>query len=72
MIPELFDGVVSGIVRFIARVFTEIIVETLVRGAGYLFFRLCGIPADPDSTRVLILGIAIWLIIITSAYKLFF
>jgi len=71
MIGELAEGILGGALRFIGRIFLELIVEVMIRGAGYLICRLFSKRVDSDSVFVLVVGILIWLVLMAGGYVLY-
>ena len=71
MVADLVEGAVGGIFRFIVRVLTEIILEFMIRGVGYLVCRLFSKKVDPDSISVFISGVLVWLLISVGGYKIY-
>ena len=66
---EIVGEVFSGIFRFILRFFADIIVDLLIKGAGYLIYRPFNKDIDPDSFRVIMVGLVAWALIIFAGYQ---
>ena len=59
------------VVRFIGRLFTEVLIEFLCKGMGYLICRKFNEDIDPDGFMVLIVGLSFWVIVIVSAILIY-
>ncbi len=59
------------VVRFIGRLFTEVLIEFLCKGMGYLICRKFNEDIDPDGFIVLIVGLLFWVIVIVSAVLIY-
>ena len=57
--------------RFIGRLFTEVLIEFLCKGMGYLICRKFNEDIDPDGFMVLIVGLSCWVIVIVSAVLIY-
>ncbi|MBR9791316.1 MAG: hypothetical protein GYB58_06145 [Gammaproteobacteria bacterium] len=57
--------------RFIGRLFTEVLIEFLCKGMGYLICRKFNEDIDPDGFMVLIVGLSFWVIVIISAVLIY-
>ena len=68
------EGVVDLIevvARFIGRLITEVLIEFLCKGMGYLICRKFNEDIDPDGFIVLIVGLLFWVIVIVSAVLIY-
>ena len=68
------EGVVDLIevvARFIGRLFSEVLIEFLCKGMGYLICRKFNEDIDPDGFIVLIVGLLFWVIVIVSAVLIY-
>ncbi|MDG6098514.1 hypothetical protein EXU34_13760 [Alteromonas sp. ZYF713] len=68
------EGVVDLIevvARFIGRLFTEVLIEFLCKGMGYLICRKFNEDIDPDGFMVLIVGLLFWVIVIVLAVLIY-
>ena len=59
------------VVRFIGRLFTEVLIEFLCKGMGYLICRKFNEDIDTDGFIVLIVGLLFWVIVIVSAVLIY-
>ena len=59
------------VVRFIGRLFTEVLIEFLCKGMGNLICRKFNEDIDPDGFIVLIDGLLFWVIVIVSAVLIY-
>ena len=68
------EGVVDLIevvARFIGRLFSEVLIELLCKGMGYLICRKFNEDIDPDGFLVLIVGLSFWGFVIASAVLIY-
>ena len=63
-LDEIGGSVIGWLVRAVVQVFAEIVVELLVKGAGYLIvkygFYLGRREVDPDRWPVVVAGLSFW------------
>ena len=64
---DIFEDIIGGFLRFIWRVFVEIVVELLIRSVGYAVCRVFSKNVFHDSVRVLVVGCICWVLIILFA-----
>lgn len=60
-IGEIAGELVGPVLRFVAHIFIDLILEALVRGAGYMICRPFFKSSDPTGGLVLFVGILFWL-----------
>lgn len=74
MPAEIVSEVFGGIFRIISRIFIEVILEILIKGAGFLICKPFNSDVEPDGFFVLIIGLLFWVLLISigiSAYDFF-
>lgn len=71
MAGELIGEALGSVLRFLGRLLTEVVVEFLIRGTGYLLCRLFRRNPDLEDPVVLFIGMAFWVLVATSAYLVF-
>ena len=65
----MIEEVAGGVLRFIGRLFLEIVYEFLIKGAGYLLCRAFGgRKVDPDGGVVVVVGVAFWFAVGMGVY----
>lgn len=69
MIGDIVGEVAGGVLKFIGRVFFEVIFEFLVKGAGCVLCRSFGRrKLDPDGALVVVVGLAFWVAVGLGIY----
>ncbi|MFD1591447.1 hypothetical protein [Alteromonas oceani] len=71
MALEGVADIIEIVARFIGRLFTEVLIEFLCKGMGYLICRKFNEDIDPDGFMVLIVGLSFWVIVIVSAILIY-
>jgi len=70
-LEETGEGLIRGTIRFFTYVIVDIVLDLLVRGPGYLVMKwVFRASPDPDSFRVLIVGLIFWVLIGIGGYSL--
>jgi len=65
------EGIIRGTIRFFTYLFIDIVLDILIRGPGYLIMKwVFRTYPDPDSFRVLIVGMLFWILIGIGGYSL--
>ena len=67
MALEGVADLIEVVARFIGRIFTEVLIEFLCKGMGYVICRKFNEDIYPDGFMVLIVGLSFWGIVIVSA-----
>jgi len=71
MIGDVVGEVAGGALKFIGRLFVELIFEILIKGAGYIlcppFSRK---KLDPDGGLVVVVGLAFWAAVGVGVYAI--
>lgn len=57
-VGEIAGELLGGVFKLIGRIFTEIIIEILIKGSGYLICRIFSKRADPDGILVVLVGLS--------------
>ena len=71
MALEGVADLIEVVARFIGRLITEVLIEFLCKGMGYLICRKFNEDIDPDGFMVLIVGLSFWVIVIVSAVLIY-
>ena len=71
MALEGVADLIEVVARFIGRLITEVLIEFLCKGMGYLICRKFNEDIDPDGFIVLIVGLLFWVIVIVSAVLIY-
>lgn len=75
-IGAIVEGLFEFIFRIIKQILVELVLEILIKGPGYLFAKLFTFKRtkeiDPDSFRVVFLGLLFWVIVGFTIYSLFY
>ena len=71
MPAEIISDTLLGFVKIIGRIFTEVILEVLIKGAGYFICKPFNPTIDSDSIWVTITGLIFWIIVITLGVYLY-
>ena len=71
MALEGVADLIEVVARFIGRLITEVLIEFLCKGLGYLICRKFNEDIDPDGFIVLIVGLLFWVIVIVSAVLIY-
>ena len=71
MIGDIVGEAAGGALRFIGRIFLEIVFEFLIKGAGYI---LCSPfsrrKLDPDGGHVVVVGLVFWIAVGVGIYAI--
>jgi hypothetical protein len=71
MIGDIVGEVAGGALKFIGRLFLEVVFEFLIKGAGYI---LCSPfsrrKSDPDSVLVVVVGLVFWVAVGVGIYAI--
>jgi len=67
---EVIGEALSGVFRFVFRMFAEVIFEFLIKGVGFIICRPFSKKISQDDFIVTIIGIFVWGIIIFCGYQL--
>ena len=67
---DIAGGIVDGLLRLLTRLFVDIVLEVLIRGAGYVICRRFSASVDPDGVAVLITGLLFWAAVGAGGYAL--
>ena len=62
-LDDLAGGVIAVVGRFFASLFSDVILEVLIRGVGYAVCRVFSRRVDPEGFTVVVVGLSIWLIV---------
>ncbi len=65
---DIAGEVLGGILRFVAQIIVEFVLEILVKGPGYLIGRLFRKDLDPDGPIVVVVGLGFWIIVLVSIF----
>jgi hypothetical protein len=68
---EIASEVLGGLLRLVAQIFLEVVVEILIKGPGYVVCRFFSKNADPDGVSVIVTGILFWSLSGSVGYVLF-
>ncbi|MCW8875529.1 MAG: hypothetical protein OQJ89_03415 [Kangiellaceae bacterium] len=69
MIDDFVGGIAKLIGRVIYQIFIEIILEIIIKGPGYILYKLVkGQEPDPDGISVFILGMLFWVLMGYGVY----
>lgn len=71
MAVEAVGEIFTSIFRFLFRVFTEVILEFLLKGTGYCVCRPFSKNVNPDGLKVFITGFAFWILMYIVAVQVF-
>ena len=71
MALEGVADLIEVVARFIGRLITEVVIEFLCKGMGYLICRKFNEDIDPDGFIVLVVGLLFWVIVIVSAVLIY-
>lgn len=56
---------IGGLIGGIARLFVEVVIEFLIKGAGYCLCRpFSGRRLDPDDVLVSVVGLGFWAVVV--------
>lgn len=67
-IIEIAVEALGGIARFLGALVTDVVIELVVRGPGYLICRTLKRDIAAESAWVALVGLAFWLLLGTGAY----
>ena len=70
-VGEIAGELLVAVFKIIGRLFVEVIVEFLLKGAGYLVCRIFSKRIDPDGIMVMLVGLVFWVIITTGVFLLY-
>lgn len=71
MIGDIVGEVAGGALRFIGRMFVEVVFEFLIKGAGYALCRpFSRKKLDLDGALVVVAGLAFWVAIGAGVYAI--
>lgn len=72
---DIAGSILGGVVRIIAEVFVNVVLEVFIKGPGYLILKRVLLKnreeVDPDSVWVFLVGALFWLIIGVAGYWLY-
>ena len=69
MAIEVVVEIFKGVFRFIFRILTEVLMEFMLKGAGYFICRPFSRKINPDSFKVLIIGLVFWVLLLIATLK---
>jgi hypothetical protein len=67
-IGEIAVELLGGAVRVVAHVVIEIVLEILIRGPGYLIYRMLRKDIDAESGWVILAGLLLWILVAIGGY----
>ena len=71
MIGDIVGEVAGGALKFIGRIFLEVIFEFLIKGAGYILCRpFSRRKLDPDGGLVVVVGLTFWVAVGVGIYAI--
>jgi hypothetical protein len=71
MIGDIVGEVAGGALKFIGRIFLEVIFEFLIKGAGYILCRpFYNRRLDPDGGLVVFVGLVFWVAVGVGIYAI--
>jgi hypothetical protein len=71
MIGDIVGEAAGGVLRFIGRLFLEIVFEFLIKGAGYVLCRpFARGKLDPDRWPVVVTGLLFWVVVGIGVYAI--
>jgi hypothetical protein len=68
---EVIAELLGGVLRFSYSLIFDVVVELLIRGAGYWICRLLRRDVDPEGALVVWVGIAFWIALIVGSWVAF-
>ncbi len=69
-VEERVGGLLAGVFRFLASLFTDLVIEVAIQGTGYLLLRLLRPRSEPSEAAATLAGLCVWAILIGSALRL--
>lgn len=71
-LDDLSEGFFRGLFRFLVSIFVEVVIEILIKGPGYFIVKAFSSNSpDPDSLRVLLVGVLFWGLVATGGVSLY-
>jgi hypothetical protein len=71
MIGDIVGEVAGGALKFIGRIFLEVVFEFLIKGAGYILCSpLSRRRVDPDGRLVGVVGLVFWVAVGVGIYAI--
>lgn len=70
-VEELAAGLLSAVLRVIGAILSDVVLEIIIRGPGYLICRAFDKNIDADSVLVVVIGFAFWIVLAIAGYILF-
>ncbi|WP_371185562.1 hypothetical protein [Thalassotalea maritima] len=71
MVFEIVADVFTGILRLLFRIVSEVLLEFLLKGTGYLICRPFSKNIDPDGYKVVLVGLVFWTLVYIIAINVF-
>ncbi|MCZ0867238.1 hypothetical protein O0V09_18735 [Dasania sp. GY-19] len=72
MLDDIAGGIFKGLLRYLLLLFTEVVLEAMLKGPGYFICNLFSkTKPNPNSFTVIITGFIFWLVIGSIGYIVF-
>ena len=68
---EIAGEALGGILRFVGRIFVELVFELLIQGTGHVILKTLRSRKEPGDTESAIVGLLVWVAVAAAGFWLY-